>query len=85
MLLINFKEVKLNHGLRLKKQIELNLKEKNIFLWKEGDIEEIFGFTEKKERQWQQFRKKLVLEEKELEDIVKHYNSLSQMIDWLDA
>jgi len=26
MLLINFKEVKLNHGLRLKKQIELNLK-----------------------------------------------------------
>lgn len=50
-----------------------------------GDIEEIFGFTEKKETQWQQFRKKLVLEEKELEDIVKHYNSLSQMIDWLDA
>jgi len=66
-------------------EIHKNLKEKNIFLWKEGDIEEIFGFTEKKETQWQQFRKKLVLEEKELEDIVKHYNSLSQMIDWLDA
>lgn len=27
MLFLNFKEVKLNHGLRLKKQIELNLKE----------------------------------------------------------
>jgi len=66
-------------------EIHKNLKEKNIFLWKEGDIEEIFGFTEKKETQWQQFIKKLVLEEKELEDIVKHYNSLSQMIDWLDA
>lgn len=65
--------------------IHNELKESNIFLWKEGDIEEIFGFTEKKEKQWQHFRKELVLEEKELEDIVKNYSSLSEMINWLDA
>ena len=65
--------------------IHENLKGKDIFLWKEGDIEEIFGFKEKKEKQWQQFRKELILEGKEIRDIVKHYNSLSEMIEWLDA
>lgn len=65
--------------------IHNELKGSNIFLWKEGDIEEIFGFAEKKEKQWQQFRKELILEEKELKDIVKNYSSLSEMINWLDA
>lgn len=32
----------------------------------------------------QQFRKELVLQEKELKDIVKHYDSLSGMIEWID-
>lgn len=54
-------------------------------MWKEGDIEEVFGFTEKTESRWQQFKKELVLEGKELEDIVENYSSLSEMINWLDA
>ena len=81
-----FKSIRIN--LEIQPYIDAihnNLKDRDIFLWKEGDIEEIFGFTEKKERQWQQFRKDIVLDEKELEDIVKHYDSLSKMIDWMDT
>lgn len=81
-----FKSIRMN--LEIQPYIDAihnNLKDRDIFLWKEGDIEEIFGFTEKKERQWQQFRKDIVLDEKELEDIVKHYDSLSKMIDWMDT
>lgn len=65
--------------------IHNELKGSNIFLWKEGDIEEIFGFTEKKAKNWQKFIKELVLGEKELEDIVTNYSSLSEMINWLDT
>lgn len=65
--------------------IHNELKRSNVFLWKEGGIEEVFGFTEKTESRWQQFKKELVLEGKELEDIVENYSSLSEMINWLDA
>jgi hypothetical protein len=61
--------------------IHENLKGKDIFLWKEGDIEEIFGFTEKKKNS---LGRNLFFKRK-LKDIVKHYNSLSDMIEWLDA
>ena len=61
------------------------LKEKDIFLWKEGDIEEIFGFTEKKEEQWSKFHREILIEQKKIEDVVQNYDSLAQMINWLDA
>lgn len=56
----------------------------DIFIWKEGDIDTIFGFEGKSESVWQDFREKIIVEGKEVQNEVVHYESLCEMINWLD-
>ncbi len=61
-----------------------SLKEKNIYIWKTGDIESIYGFTSKKENEWKKFNSSLINPESSIKDLVKNYEHLANMIEWIN-
>lgn len=79
-----FKEiVKLPNADTIIGRIHNHLKEKNIFIWKSGDIESVYGFNSKKEYEWKQFNYALIDELQQIEELVKEYNLLKEAIDWI--
>ncbi|MGE8556867.1 MAG: ATP-dependent endonuclease [Acinetobacter sp.] len=65
--------------------IHNSLKEKNIYIWKKGDIECVYGVTSKKEAQWKAFNSALINNENSIESLVHDFNQLSDAIEWINS
>lgn len=61
------------------------MKEKNIYIWKKGDIECVYGVTSKKEAQWKAFNSALINNENSIESLVHDFNQLSDAIEWINS
>ncbi|MBN3239945.1 ATP-dependent nuclease [Pectobacterium versatile] len=63
-------------------QIHLKLKDKGIYIWYLGDIEQVYGFG-KKQSEWDNLLECLSDDGKSVKDIVKNYNEMEDFINWI--
>lgn len=64
--------------------IHNSLKEKNIYIWKSGDIESVYGFNSKTEKEWKQFNSALISDKASIEHLVLNFEHLKDAIDWIN-
>lgn len=64
------------------KEIHDKLREKGIFIWKSGDIEQVYGFG-KKHSEWDSLLECLSDETKSVETIIKNYSEMEDFINWI--
>ncbi|WP_291372406.1 AAA family ATPase [Acinetobacter sp. UBA6720] len=64
--------------------IHKSLKAKDIYIWKKGDIESIYGFNSKKEQEWKLFNSALINNEIPLESLIHDFEHLLDAIHWIN-
>lgn len=62
--------------------IHKSLKSKDIYIWRIGDIEAIYGFNSKREKEWRRFNNALINNES-IEELVNDYGHLKEAIEWI--
>ncbi|HDS9452421.1 TPA: Overcoming lysogenization defect protein, partial [Klebsiella quasipneumoniae subsp. similipneumoniae] len=58
------------------------LKSDGIYIWKSGDIEQVYGFG-KKQSEWDNLLDCLSDDEKEVRAIIKNYDEMEDFILWI--
>lgn len=64
------------------KSIHNKLKSEGIYIWKSGDIEEVYGFG-KKQREWDRLLEYLSDDQKDVRDVIKNYDEMEDFINWI--
>lgn len=64
--------------------IHSSLKNMDIYIWRSGDIETIYGFNSKSEEEWQRFNTALLSNENQLENLVNDFDHLKDAIEWIN-